>query len=104
MTNLFGNGQGSLFGDGEDRIPHPKAQLFVLTERAQRAILECGGRAKGELRASLRGDTAFGMSAGELRAPTPGNIPKAVWRCRFPPHSKVTALPRAVVRAFRPAS
>ena len=29
MTDLFGNGQGSLFGDGEDRIPHPKAQEFV---------------------------------------------------------------------------
>jgi hypothetical protein len=23
MTNLFGNGQHSLFGDSEDRIPHP---------------------------------------------------------------------------------
>ena len=24
MIDLFGNGQGSLFGDAEDRIPHPK--------------------------------------------------------------------------------
>lgn len=24
MTDLFGNGQGSLFGDSEDRIPHPQ--------------------------------------------------------------------------------
>ena len=29
MTDLFGNGQISLFGDGEDRIPHPKAQEYV---------------------------------------------------------------------------
>ncbi|MEA3013205.1 MAG: hypothetical protein QOD42_1750 [Sphingomonadales bacterium] len=26
MTDLFGNGQHSLFGDDNDRIPHPKAQ------------------------------------------------------------------------------
>lgn len=25
MTDLFGNGQFSLFGDGEGRIPHPQA-------------------------------------------------------------------------------
>ena len=25
MTDLFGNGQGSLFGDSEGRIPHPQA-------------------------------------------------------------------------------
>lgn len=25
MTDLFGNGQGSLFGDFENRIPHPQA-------------------------------------------------------------------------------
>ena len=24
MTDLFGNGQHSLFGDSDDRIPHPK--------------------------------------------------------------------------------
>ena len=29
MTDLFGNGQFSLFGEGEDRIPHPKPQEFV---------------------------------------------------------------------------
>ena len=33
MTDLFGagpfGGQGSLFGDGEDRIPHPKPPEFV---------------------------------------------------------------------------
>ncbi len=33
MTDLFGTSalgaQISLFGDGEDRIPHPKAQEFV---------------------------------------------------------------------------
>ena len=29
MTDLFGNGQFSLFGNGEDRIPHPKRQEFV---------------------------------------------------------------------------
>lgn len=29
MTDLFGNGQASLFGDGEDRIPHPRPQEFV---------------------------------------------------------------------------
>ena len=29
MTDLFGNGQISLFGDGEDRIPHPKQRDFV---------------------------------------------------------------------------
>lgn len=25
MTDLFGDGQQSLFGDSDDRIPHPKA-------------------------------------------------------------------------------
>ena len=25
MTDLFGNGQGSLFGESDDRIPHPQA-------------------------------------------------------------------------------
>ena len=29
MTDLFGNGQFSLFGDGDDRIPHPKQQDYV---------------------------------------------------------------------------
>lgn len=29
MTDLFGNGQMSLFGEGGDRIPHPKPQEFV---------------------------------------------------------------------------
>lgn len=29
MTDLFGNGQMSLFGEGRDRIPHPKRQEFV---------------------------------------------------------------------------
>ena len=29
MTDLFGNGQFSLFGEAEGRIPHPKPQEFV---------------------------------------------------------------------------
>ena len=29
MTDLFGNGQFSLFGDGDSRIPHPRSQEFV---------------------------------------------------------------------------
>lgn len=29
MTDLFGNGQESLFGDSPDRIPHPKQDLFT---------------------------------------------------------------------------
>jgi hypothetical protein len=29
MTDLFGNGQFSLFGEGEDRIPHPKQTDYV---------------------------------------------------------------------------
>ena len=29
MTDLFGNGQMCLFGEGGDRIPHPKPQEFV---------------------------------------------------------------------------
>ncbi|MBS3927376.1 MAG: hypothetical protein KGZ65_01800 [Sphingomonadales bacterium] len=29
MTDLFGNGQFSLFGEGEDRIPHPAPQDYV---------------------------------------------------------------------------
>ncbi len=29
MTDLFGNGQASLFGDNPDRIPHPKPQDYV---------------------------------------------------------------------------
>ena len=29
MTDLFGNGQHSLFGDSEGRIPHPKAQEYA---------------------------------------------------------------------------
>lgn len=28
MTDLFGHGQQSLFGDSDDRIPHPKAAQF----------------------------------------------------------------------------
>jgi len=28
MTDLFGHGQQSLFGDSDDRIPHPRAEPF----------------------------------------------------------------------------
>lgn len=29
MTDLFGNGQHSLFGDSDDRIPHPPAPSYL---------------------------------------------------------------------------
>ena len=29
MTDLFGNGQHSLFGDDPDRIPHPPARSYL---------------------------------------------------------------------------
>ena len=29
MTDLFGNGQFSLFGEADGRIPHPKPQEFL---------------------------------------------------------------------------
>ncbi|WP_295631549.1 hypothetical protein [Novosphingobium sp.] len=29
MTDQFGNGQASLFGEAEDRIPHPKPASYV---------------------------------------------------------------------------
>lgn len=29
MSNVFGDGQESLFGDSPDRIPHPKQELYT---------------------------------------------------------------------------
>ena len=29
MSDLFGTGQFSLFGDGDDRIPHPQQETYI---------------------------------------------------------------------------
>ena len=50
MTDLFGDGQQSLFGDGEDRIPHPKTQAHTPDpERVReklRALLDTARKAE----------------------------------------------------------
>ena len=50
----------------------------------------CRVRAASPFYAGTSGDTAFGGRIRGLRARTdPRSLPKAAWRLRFPPHSKV---------------
>lgn len=67
MTDLFGGGQGSLFGNTDDRIPHPKQpDIAPSPDRVRRKL--------NDALATARAATSMPWSEKETR----------VWQILFP--------------------